>query len=151
MENSKHDDFYQLIRSRIDTWLKQHGDGFRHAQALLLAPDLFHLLCRLTMDERIPASEKAKLAAAIVYFVSPIDAVPEALVGPVGYLDDVAAASYALNGLINAGHGEIAKEHWAGEGDLLAVIQQVIAVADEMIGAGLWKKIRSIFDGRGAS
>lgn len=151
MENSECDDFYQLVRSRIATWLKQYGEGFRHAQIMLLAPDLFHLLCRLTMDKRIPTAEKAKLALAIVYFVSPIDLVPEGLVGPVGYLEDVAVAAYALNGLINAGQGEIAEEYWAGEGDLLAVIQQVIAIADEMLGSGLWKKIRTMVDGWSAA
>lgn len=150
MDNPKRDDFYLIVRSRIAAWLNQHGEGFRHAQILLVAPDLFHLLCRLTMDKRIPASEKAKLAAAIVYFVSPIDAIPEGVVGPVGYLDDAAAAAYALNGLVNAGHGDVAKEHWAGEGDLLVLIQQIVAIADEMIGAGLWKRIRSMFDSSAA-
>jgi hypothetical protein len=29
------------------------------------------------------------VAGAIVYFLSPVDLVPEALVGPVGYLDDL--------------------------------------------------------------
>lgn len=145
-DEAAHDDFYKALRARVAAWLEQHGRGFRHAQVLLLAPDLFHLMCRLALDKRVPAPQKAKLAAAIAYFVSPIDLVPEALVGPAGYVDDVALAAYVLNGLVNAGHGQIAEEHWAGEGDVLSAIQQVLAVADELIGAGLWKKIRSAFD-----
>ena len=142
----EHQDFYRTLRVKVDRWLQARGEGYRHAQVLLLAPDLFHLLCRLVIDGRVPVAQKAKLAAAIAYFVSPIDAVPEAIVGPVGYLDDVAVAAYALNALINAGHGDIAKEYWAGQGELLAVIQQVLGSADEMIGSGLWKKIRSLFE-----
>jgi uncharacterized membrane protein YkvA (DUF1232 family) len=143
----KHHDFYRNLRERIAAWLKDRGGGFRHAQVLLLAPDLFHLMCRLALDKRVPAADKAKLAAAIAYFVSPIDAFPEALLGPIGYVDDVAVAAYALNSVINSGNGEVAKEHWAGEGDLLEAVQQVLAVADDMIGSGLWRKIRGLFDG----
>lgn len=149
MALGEHDDFYQTLRRRIAAWLEQHGKGFRHAQILLVAPDLFHLLCRLIMDKRVPATHKARLAAAVVYFVSPVDFMPEALLGPAGYLDDVAVAAYALSSLVNAGHGALAKEHWAGEGDLLGVIQHVLTTADEAIGAGLWKKIRSMLDGGG--
>jgi uncharacterized membrane protein YkvA (DUF1232 family) len=145
--SEKHGDFYHQLRERIAAWLKDRGDGFRHAQVLLLAPDLFHLMCRLALDKRVPVADKAKLAAAIAYFVSPIDALPEALLGPVGYVDDVAVAAYALNSVINSGNGEIAKEHWAGDGDLLEAVQQVLGVADEMIGSGLWRKIRGLFDG----
>jgi len=146
MALAEHDDFYQTLRRRIAAWLEKHGKGFRHAQILLVAPDLFHLLCKLIVDKRVPAAHKARLAAAVVYFVSPLDFLPEALLGPVGYLDDVAVAAYALSSLINAGHGELAKEHWAGEGDLLGVIQLVLGAADEAIGAGLWKKIRALVD-----
>ena len=145
--SEKHGDFYHQLRERIAVWLTDRGEGFRHAQVLLLAPDLFHLMCRLALDKRVPVADKAKLAAAIAYFVSPIDALPEAVLGPVGYVDDVAVAAYALNSVINSGNGEIAKEYWAGEGDLLAAVQQVLAVADDMIGSGLWRKIRGMFDG----
>ena len=148
MSLGQHDDFYQSLRKRIGAWLERHGKGFRHAQLLLVAPDLFHLMCKLIMDARVPPAQKARLAAAVVYFVSPLDFMPEGLLGPIGYLDDVAVAAYTLSSLINAGHGELAKEHWAGEGDLLAVIQQVLALADEAIGSGVWRRIRSMLDSR---
>src|SRR5689334_5272514 len=102
-----HEDFYQALRARIAQWLAGKGKGFRHAQLLLLAPDLFHLLTRLMLDRRIPVSEKAGLGAALAYFLSPIDLLPEAFLGPAGYVDDVALAAYALHRLINAGHGEV--------------------------------------------
>ncbi len=138
-------DFYQALRSRIATWLESKGKGYRHAQLLLLAPDLFHLLARLVFDKRIPASEKAKLGGALAYFVSPVDLIPEAVVGPVGYLDDVALAAFALNALINAGHGAVARELWAGDGELLDRIRQVLEAADEVVGSRVWQKLQQVW------
>jgi uncharacterized membrane protein YkvA (DUF1232 family) len=148
-ESQRHEDFYQALRARISTWLESKGKGYKHAQILLLAPDLFHLLARLMFDRRIPAVEKAKLGAALAYFISPVDLIPEALLGPAGYVDDVALAAYALSRLINAGHGAVAKELWAGDGDLLEAVQQVLEVADEMVGKGLWERIRNSWRGLG--
>jgi uncharacterized membrane protein YkvA (DUF1232 family) len=144
--SARQDDFYQAMRARIASWLKEHGQGYRHAQILLVAPDLFHLLCRLALDVRVPAMQKAKLASAIAYFVSPFDLIPEAVVGPIGYLDDVALAAFVLNSVINSGQGEIAKEHWAGEGDLLPVIQHIIEVADQLLGSGLLRRLKAVFE-----
>jgi uncharacterized membrane protein YkvA (DUF1232 family) len=142
----KHADFYQALRGRIADWLAKQGEGYRHAQLLLVAPDLFHLLCRLALDKRVPAPAKAKLAGAIAYFVSPLDVMPELVLGPIGFLDDIAVAAFALNSVVNAGQGEIAKELWAGDGDLLALIQQIVGATDDMLGAGVWKKLRSLFE-----
>ncbi len=142
----KNEDFYQSLRTRISAWLAKQGEGYRYAHLLLVAPDLFHLLCRLALDKRVPAAEKAKLAAAIAYFVSPLDIVPEVFLGPIAFLDDIAVAAFALNSVINAGQGQIAKELWAGDGDVLVLIQQIVTTADEMLGQGVWKRLRSLFE-----
>lgn len=148
-EEQRREDFYQALRARIADWLASKGKGFKHAQLLLLAPDLFHLLSRLMLDPRIPAAEKAGLGAALAYFLSPIDLLPEAILGPAGYVDDVALAAYVLNRLINAGHGAVAKELWAGDGDLLASLQRVLEVADQAIGAGAWARLKNSWRGFG--
>ena len=135
-EEQRREDFYQALRARIADWLASKGKGFKHVQILLLAPDLFHLLTRLMLDPRIPVAEKAGLGAALAYFLSPIDLLPEAFLGPAGYVDDVAVAAFALSRLVNAGHGEIAKELWAGDGDLLNAIQQILEVADQAFEQG---------------
>ena len=124
---SRNEDFYKSMRENIRSWLANKGKGYKYADYLLFAPDLFHLLCRLALDKRVPAAQKAKLAGAIAYFISPIDLIPEAIVGPIGYVDDIALAAYVLNSIINSGHGEIAEEHWAGEDNLLSVISRMIA------------------------
>src|SRR5690606_39973905 len=121
MPDIKHQDFYQNFRRKVRTWLEEKGSGYKYADLLLVGPDLFHLLCRLVVDTRVPAKEKAKLAMAIAYFVSPLDLMPEGLLGPVGYLDDVALAAYVLNGLLKSTDVDVRREHWAGEGDVLSV------------------------------
>lgn len=138
-------DFYQVLRARIGKWLNSKGEGFKYAQLLLLAPDLCHLLARLMFDRRIPAAEKAKLGGALAYFISPMDLVPEALLGPGGYVDDVALAAFALSALINAGHGAVARELWAGEGDLLDKLRQVLEAADEMVGSTVWQNLQRLW------
>ena len=138
-------DFYQQMRDSIRIWLKGKGGNYKFADYLLAAPDLFHLLCKLAVDKEVPAIEKAKLAAAIVYFISPVDFLPEALTGPLGYIDDVAMAAFVLNSLINKTNPEIVRRHWAGDKDILDLIQQILQVADEMVGSGLWANIRKGF------
>ncbi len=140
-------DFYQNLRSKMSVWLKtKDGSTSRWAEYLMLAPDLFHLLCKLSIDKDVPVKERAKLAGAIAYFVSPIDLVPEAIVGPVGYVDDIALAAYVLNSIINNSGPDVVKKHWAGDRDVLEVIQEILKVADQMIGSGLWKKLKRMFE-----
>lgn len=134
-------DFYQQMRDNIRGWIKSKGVNYQFADYLLAAPDLFHLLCKLAIDKEVPVSEKAKLAGAIAYFVSPIDLIPEAITGPVGYIDDVATAAYVLNSIINKTNPEVVRRHWAGDKDILELVQQILQVADEMVGSGLWAKI----------
>lgn len=139
-------DFYQNLRNKIKIWSQSNeGSQSQWAEYLMLAPDLFYLLYKLATDPEVPSSAKKKLAGAIIYFISPIDLIPEALFGPVGYADDIAVAAWVLNNIINNIDQDIVYRHWAGEGDILDLIQRVLAEADQMIGRGLWEKIKRRF------
>ena len=111
----------------------------------MFAPDLFHLLCKLAVDKDVLIADKAKLAGAIVYYLSPVDIIPELLIGPLGFADDIAVAAYVLNQIINHSDPEIVKKHWAGEGEVLEIIQRILVSADQMLGSGLWAKIKQKF------
>jgi uncharacterized membrane protein YkvA (DUF1232 family) len=138
-------DFYQSLRKRIHDWLQtEEGRDYQWTKFLLAAPDFFHLLCKLAIDRDVPTAEKAKLAAAIAYFVSPIDLLPEAVLGPIGYVDDVAFAAYVLNSIVNVTNPEVVRRHWAGEDDVLEVIQSALKSADQMVGGGLWEKLKRL-------
>ena len=69
-------DFYKQMRQSIQTWLNSHGVDYKFSGILLTAPDLFHLMCKLVLDKEVPMKYKALLAAAVVYFTSPIDLMP---------------------------------------------------------------------------
>jgi uncharacterized membrane protein YkvA (DUF1232 family) len=137
-------DFYQHMRERIRSWIEDHPN-FKFTEYLLAAPDLFHLLCRVVVDPELPAGEKAMLVGAIVYFVSPLDFLPEALTGGLGYLDDIVVAAFVLNGLLNKIDADVVRRHWAGKADILVLIQQILKVADKLVGKGLWDRIRHRF------
>ena len=144
--DEQHLDYYQQLRQKFKVWLQsEEGKTNKWAEYLMFAPDLFHLLCKLSVDPEVPLKEKAKLAAAIAYFISPLDLVPEAILGPAGYIDDISLAAYVLKSVVNTTDPEILRRHWAGETDVLAVVKHILNVADQMVGAGLWKKIMGMF------
>ena len=116
----------------------------------MVAPDLFHLLCKLAMDSEVPAKERVKLAAAVAYFVSPFDLLPEALLGFIGFADDIALSAYALNSLVNHCGPEILRRQWAGDEDVLVLVQRILKFGDRMgkmgvLGKGVWKKMKGMF------
>jgi len=141
--NAEQQDFYIKLRNKINTYLETHH--VQYGDALLLAPDLFHLLVKLSVDQRVSATTKLKFLAVIAYFVTPLDFLPEMFLGAIGYLDDIALSAYILNKYINEIDAGIVREHWAGSQDILTVIKNILLTANNMIGSGLWKKIRRSF------
>ena len=140
--NSEQKDFYQKLRRQVQEWIQKKSNKNSHiSEFVLLAPDFFHLLCKLMLDKDVPGKKKAKLAAVIVYFMTPLDIIPEALFGPIGYLDDVALSALVLNDLINEIDPAIVTRNWAGDRDILNLIKTIIANSDKIIGKGLWKRI----------
>ena len=86
----KKQDFYQKLRQRIKKWAEsREAEEHPWSKYILWAPDLFYLVWKLASDPQVPRSERIKLLAVIAYFVSPLDLIPEGLLGPVGFLDDI--------------------------------------------------------------
>jgi uncharacterized membrane protein YkvA (DUF1232 family) len=138
-------DFYTSLRNRIESWLTtDEGRGSQWTDYLLAAPDLLHLLAKLSMDPDVPVKEKAKVGAVLAYFVSPIDIVPEALGGPPGLLEDIALAAFVLKGIVSNTNPEVVQRHWAGDRNVLELIQNVVERADAMLGAVTWRRVRKL-------
>jgi uncharacterized membrane protein YkvA (DUF1232 family) len=134
--------FYRKLRRNIRNYLQRKGP-LRFAEILLLAPDMFHVLCLLVADPRVPAFQKAKLGAVLAYFISPVGLIPEGITGPWGYIDDVALTAWVLQSMLSSEHAHIVREHWAGDKDVLLAVQGVLDVARGAIGGSLWRRIRS--------
>ena len=145
----KQKDYYLQLRDKVSEWFEKNADKKpEYANYILLVPDFFYLLVRLTLDERIAAIDKAKFAGVIAYFFSPIDFLPEALLGPLGYLDDLVLTCYVLNLYINRqeeANKDVVKELWPGDQDVLNMIQSVLQKADKWIGSGLLEKIKNAY------
>ncbi len=158
MENSnlpaesdpKHKDFYIKLRDKITAWYADKTEKKpEYTDYILLIPDFFYLLVKLTLDNRVPAIDKAKFAGVIAYVISPVDFVPEAILGPLGYLDDLVLACYVLNLYLNQqeeANQAIVSELWPGDQDVLATIQSVIQKADKWIGSGALDKLKMAYE-----
>jgi uncharacterized membrane protein YkvA (DUF1232 family) len=144
--NQGQQDFFQKIRKDVKQWVTENLDKEnKWSDYVLAAPDLFHLLCKLSVDKDVPTKKKIKLLAGIAYFISPFDLLPELFLGPLGYLDDISVAAYILNDLVNDIDPQVVRKHWAGEKDILDLVKTILTNADKMIGGKLWEKIRKRF------
>jgi uncharacterized membrane protein YkvA (DUF1232 family) len=145
MSNAEHArqlDVYQALRNRLAGWLIERHPVLRHTQLALLPPDVLHMIIRLLADKRVPAPQKTQAVLAAAYVVLPLDAIPESLLGPAGFADDIAAISHALHGLMSVSHGDLAREHWAGEEEVLELVRTSVKLAEETSGLGFWKRVR---------
>jgi uncharacterized membrane protein YkvA (DUF1232 family) len=116
--------------------------GFR--DLLLLLPDLAVLLMRLVRDERVPLSSKVVALAGVGYLLSPIDLVPEALLGPIGLVDDLLVVATVLSSLMNQVHPDVVRSHWSGTGDALVAIRRVTGWSETLVRARVASLARGV-------
>jgi len=143
--------FYRRLRDRVKRWAERRDIPEKRLEYLLAAPDLFVLLSRLALDSRVPLRAKAKVAAGIAYFVTPLDMVPDFL-GPPGYLDDVVVAAWILQNIVaelNQLDPAILEEHWEGQEDVLEKITTIVDRAEDVLGRGLRFVVRRLHSGKG--
>jgi uncharacterized membrane protein YkvA (DUF1232 family) len=143
-------DWYDLWRSRIQTWVKEHTDE-QFAKVVLLLPDLLALIVRLAQDRRVPFLLKGQLLLAAAYVISPLDLVPEAALGVIGLTEDAGVMALILYSLQNLGKIDIAvlKDNWSGDDNPSEVIDQIhttiIANKDHFFDSSVWQKIQKRF------
>lgn len=137
--------FYDRIRGTIQRYVDGKGKVLgKTAEFLLLVPDVFILLWRLTTDSRVSGKDKILLGSAVAYYVMPFDLIPEAIVGPIGYLDDLVFGVYVLNKILGNVDASVVREHWSGSEDVLDSIQRVLNAAESLIGKDLVGKIKKM-------
>ncbi|MCL1598854.1 MAG: YkvA family protein [Actinomycetia bacterium] len=101
-------------------------------EAILLIPNLIKLFMRLMRDPRIPIRRKMLVGAVLVYVVSPIDLIPDFVVG-FGKLDDIVVLSIAINHLTAGAEASIVEEHWDGSVDSLDLVLSVFRWGAEIV------------------
>jgi uncharacterized membrane protein YkvA (DUF1232 family) len=143
----EHKRYYDQLRAKIEKYMRDKmGDSRAEKMApyLLLAPDLFVLLARLAKDGRVPLKSKSIALAAIVYFMTPLDIIPEFIMGPGGFIDDIVLAVMALNKMLVDVDENIIREHWNGDKNIISVMRDVLGKADSLVGTKRLDMIRKV-------
>lgn len=146
---------YDRLRERIIGTLEKRLDkrGGRLTEgavrALLLVPDVFILLVRLTLDKNVPGSTRAMIGGALAYFVLPADLLPEMLLGGAGYLDDLVLAAAVLSQAFGGDLEPYARKHWSGAEDLRVVLKDVSETAQSLLGEKLYDRLKRVMGRRG--
>jgi uncharacterized membrane protein YkvA (DUF1232 family) len=126
--------FYDRVRKSIQEFVNRKGRALgKTAEYLMLVPDVFILLWRLTTDARVSGKNKVLLGSAVAYFILPFDLIPEAVVGPIGYLDDLVFGVFVLNRMLKDTDPAVLREHWSGSEDVLDVMHRVLNAADSLV------------------
>jgi len=141
-------DFYRELRQKTSAWAKENGKPYEYIEYLLLAPDFFYLLVRLMLDRRVPVKAKVKVGLVIAYYISPIDIIPEAVLGPIGYSDDLILAVWTINSLLKSVDRQVLVDNWPSQTDLLGTVEKIMEVADQWLGKGAFQKLRNFFKNR---
>jgi uncharacterized membrane protein YkvA (DUF1232 family) len=104
----------------------------RMGNFLMFLPNMAKLLGRLLRDARVPTAEKALFVAAIVYFISPVDLIPD-IFPFIGQVDDIYVIALTLLRLVNRTDERIVREHWSGGGDIVALADSIAGIAPMLL------------------
>ncbi len=101
-------------------------------EVALLIPNVVTLLLRLLADPRVSTRRKVFLGAVLAYAVSPIDLIPDFVIG-LGHLDDVILVSLAVDHLLRSVDEAIVREHWDGSVDGLDLVRSAFGWGAEIV------------------
>ncbi len=96
---------------------------------LRVVADVVLLLKDLATDPRVPRSEKIVAGLAAAYLVSPVDLIPDWILG-VGQADDLAVAALAFRRLLSAAGYDVIYELWRGSDEGLALVLTLAGVQE---------------------
>lgn len=137
--------FYDRLRSMISDFVDRRGNKLGKAkELLLLVPDVFILLFRLFRDDRVSSQNKTLLGTGLAYFVFPLDVMPEAILGPMGFLDDLVLAAYILNKMLLDTDEQILREHWSGKQDVLTMIRKILRIGEDLVSKKFVERVKKM-------
>ena len=94
----------------------------------MFLPNMVMLCLKLMVDKRVPRTERALFAAAVIYAVVPFDFIPD-MIPFVGQIDDLFLISLTLLRLIDRTDDLVVREHWRGGGDIVALAESAATIA----------------------
>jgi len=115
----------------------------RMKNLLMFVPNMVLLCGRLMTDPRVPRTEKALVAGAIIYAVIPFDLIPDMLPF-VGQLDDAYLIALTLLRLADRTDPNVLREHWNGGGDIVQLVESMAMLTARF----LPRRIRGVLTSR---
>lgn len=146
-EVPEHQDFYRNLRQKVQSFADRKVPNWAKPFVpwVLAVPDFFVLMVRLARDPRVPGRAKLLAGATVLYFLSPVDLIPD-LIPFMGQVDDVAVALFALETMVGSVPEQTLQGLWPGEGTVLALIQNGVSLFRNalpkriLLGIGRWLK-----------
>ncbi len=138
------ENFYHKIVSEIKNWEggKEAVEKFKWGHFVPFAPDIFLLLIHMKYDESVSDIHRSRIETGIQYFLNPDDYLPENVLGPLGYYDDLVVAAYVLMDVVTESGTTSLITHWNRQEDIIDLLKNILGNAEAMLGKGLWSKIR---------
>src|SRR2546427_8097131 len=124
----------------------------RMKNLLMFLPNMVILCARLMVDKRVPRTERALLAAVVIYAIIPFYFIPD-MIPFVGQIDDLFLSSLTLLRLIDRTDDVIVREHWRGGGDIVQLAESAATIAPllmpKRIARVLLAKVKPTAEGTG--
>src|SRR5438067_2570106 len=100
----------------------------RMKDLLMFLPNMMVLCGKLMVDKRVPVTERALFAAAVIYAIIPFDFIPD-MIPFVGQIDDLFLISLTVLRLIDRTDDAVVREHWRGGGDIVQLAESAATIA----------------------
>jgi len=100
----------------------------RMRNLLMFLPNMVVLSARLMVDSRVPRTERALFAGAVIYAIIPFDFIPD-MIPFIGQVDDLFLIALTLLRLIDHTDDMVVREHWRGGGDIVALAESAATIA----------------------
>jgi len=104
----------------------------RMKNLLMFLPNMVILCAKLMVDSRVPRTERALFAAAVIYAIIPFDFIPD-MIPFVGQVDDLLLIAMTVLRLVDRTDVSVVREHWRGGGDIVQLSESVATVAPLLI------------------
>lgn len=89
----------------------QAGNPVALLRLALHLPSILRLHWRLVRDRRVGLAPKLVLLTGVLYFLLPLDLIPEFPLGPLGWLDDLIAIGLASSIFMRLCPARVVQEH----------------------------------------
>lgn len=138
--------FYDRLRLATLQWAGERGGITLHGltKGLLIAPDCFILLWRLIKRRDIRKRSRLLLAFALTYFLLPIDIVPDWILGPLGFADDLMLAAAVLRAVLVETPRGIVEAEWSGSSTLISALTGVAHWSDSLVRWPLFRRVQGL-------